>query len=159
MNLSVMDFIFIGLIALFMIRCYLKGFVSELLSMAAIVLGLLASLYFYKNGAIFLREQFWPDLKSIPEVIAFVGLFLIVFILVKLLEAMLKGIISGVRLGGADRFLGIIFGLAEGLVVISLILFLLMIQPLFDPTGILADSFFAKHLLPLITGVEKLTLV
>ena len=159
MKFSVVDFIFIGLIGLFIIRCYLKGFISELLSMAAVVLGIIAALFFYKNGADFLRLKYWPDLKTIPEILAFVALFVIVFLAVKLLEAMLKGIIEDVRLGGADRFLGIIFGLAEGLAVVSLILFLLRIQPLFDPDQILSDSFFASLLLPLITGKEVITSV
>jgi len=153
-NVSVMDVIFILLIVLFAIRCYLKGFISELLSMAAVVLGLLASLFFYKNGAEYLRARFWPDLKTIPEIIAFVALFLIVFIVIKILEIMLKGVIHGIRLGGADRLLGVIFGLAEGIVVISLVLFVLRIQPLFDPSSLLSDSFFARLLLPLITKTE-----
>ena len=154
MNFAVIDYIFIALIGLFIIRCYLKGFISEVLSMAGIVLGLLASLFFYKNGANLLRNQFWPDLKVIPEILSFVGLFVIVFFVIKLLEIMLKGIINNIKLGGADRFLGIIFGLAEGIVVVSLILFLLRIQPLFDPSVIISDSFFASLLLPLITGTE-----
>ena len=157
MNLAVIDFIFIALIGLFIIRCFLKGFISEILSMAGIVLGLLASLFFYKNGAEFLRSQFWPELKVIPEIIAFVGLFIIVFFIIKLLEILLKGIINNVKLGGADRALGIVFGLAEGIVVVSLILFLLEIQPLFDPSSIISDSFFASLLLPLITGTEAVS--
>jgi membrane protein required for colicin V production len=156
-NVSVIDVIFILLTALFALRCYLKGFISELLSMAAVVLGLLASLFFYKNGAEYLRARYWPDLKTIPEVIAFVALFLIVFIIVKLLEAMLKGIIHGIQLGGADRFLGIFFGIAEGIAVVSLVLFVLRIQPLFDPSSILSDSLFARLLLPFITGRETIT--
>jgi len=154
-SFSVVDFIFIGLIGLFIIRCYLKGFLSELLSMAAVVLGFIAALFFYKNGAEYLRLRFWPDVKTVPEILAFAGLFVIVFLAVKLLEAMLKGIIDGVRLGGVDRFLGLIFGLAEGLAVVSLILFLLRVQPLFDPEKILSESFFANLLLPFITGREK----
>jgi len=157
MNLSVIDVIFILLITLFVIRCYLKGFVSELLSMAAVVLGILSSLFFYKNGGEYLRVKFWPELKIIPEVIAFIALFLIVFITVKLLEIMLKGIINGVRLSGVDRFIGIFFGLAEGIAVVSLILFVLRIQPLFDSSSILSESVFAKFLLPLITGSESIT--
>jgi membrane protein required for colicin V production len=125
--------------------------------MAAIILGILASLFFYKNGGEFLRARFWPGMKIIPEIIAFMALFLIVFIVVKLLEMMLKGIINGVRLTGADRFLGIIFGLAEGIAVISLVIFVLKIQPLFDPSSILSESFFASLLLPLITGQENVT--
>jgi len=154
LNFTVLDFIFIALILIFVIRCYLKGFISELLSMAAIVLGLLASLFFYKSGGEFLRNRFWPEMKAIPEILAFIALFLIVFIVIKILEAMLKGIINGIKLGGADRFFGIIFGFAEGLAVVSLILFVLRIQPLFDPSSILSDSFFAGLLLPLITGTE-----
>ena len=154
MNFSVMDIIFIGLIGLFMIRCYLKGFISELLSMAAVLLGFFAALYFYKNGGDYIRAQFMPDIQTIPEVLAFIALFIIVFVVVKLLEVMLKGIINGISLGGADRFLGIIFGFAEGLAVVSLVLFLLRVQPLFNPSQIFADSFFANLILPLIGGQE-----
>jgi len=155
LSFAVIDYIFLALLALFVIRCYLKGFVSELLSIAAIVLGLLASLFFYKNGAYYLRMNFWPDVKAFPEILSFVALFVIVFLTVKLLEIMLKGIINGIRLGGVDRFLGIIFGLAEGIAVVSLILFLLNVQPLFDPSSVLSGSFFAELLLPLITNPEN----
>jgi len=153
--MSVLDIVFIILIALFVIRCYLKGFISELLSMAAVVLGLLASLFFYKNGAEFVRARFMPDTKIVPEIIAFVLIFLIVLVIIKFLEAIFKNIIYKIQLGNADRFLGVLFGLAEGIAVISLVLFLLRIQPLFDPSSLLQDSIFARLLLPLITGKEN----
>jgi membrane protein required for colicin V production len=156
MNVSVLDAIFVLLIVVFVLRCYVKGFVSELLSMSAIILGLLAALFFYKNGADYLRAKFWPDLKTIPEIVAFVALFLIVFIINKLLDVTLKGIIQGIKLSGADKFLGVVLGLAEGIAVISLVLFLLRIQPLFDPSSLLQDSIFARFLLPLITGRESI---
>jgi len=158
-NFSAIDFIFIGLIGLFMIRCFLKGFVSELLSMAALVLGLLAALFFHKNGGAFLRSQFWPELKVIPEIAAFVILFIIVFLVVKIIEKMLVNIIDKVSLSGANSFLGLVFGLAEGIVVVSLVIFLLMIQPLFDASAILENSFFARLILPLIAGKEIITSV
>jgi membrane protein required for colicin V production len=90
----------------------------------------------------------------LPEVLAFIALFLIVFVLIKILGAILKDIIAGIKLGGADRFLGLVFGLGEGLIVISLILFVLTIQPLFDPGPILQKSLFAELLLPFVTGGE-----
>ena len=156
MSFSIIDFIFLGLIGLFMIRCYLKGFVSEILSMAAVVLGLLAAIFFHKSGAEFLRNQFWHDTNiTLLKIAAFAILFIFVFIVVKIIERMLINIIDAVSLTNADSYLGIIFGLAEGLVVVSLILFLLKIQPLFDSTAMLNDSVFARYLLPLITGKEK----
>ena len=159
MNFTVMDIVFIVLIGLFAVRCYLKGFVSELLSMAGFALGILAALFFYKNGADFLRDRFWPGLRTIPEILSFIFLFIFVLIVVKLLAIMLKGIIDGIRLGGADRTLGIIFGIAEGIAVVSLVLFLIRVQPLFDPSAILSDSFFANLLLPLITGHESMAVL
>jgi len=153
---SIIDIVFVGLIGLFMIRCYLKGFVSELLSMAAVVLGLLAALFFHKNGGEFLKNQFWHDTNIvILKVAAFAILFIFVFVVVKIIEKMLVNIVDEVSLTNADSYLGIIFGLAEGLAVVSLILFLIRIQPLFDSAAMLNDSIFAKYLLPLITGKEK----
>ena len=159
MSFSAIDFIFIGLIGLFMVRCFLKGIVSEILSVAALVLGLLAALFFHKNGGAFLRSQFWPELNVIPEIAAFIILFVIVFLTVKIIEKMLVNIINKVRLSGANSFLGLLFGLAEGVVVVSLILFLLKIQPLFDASSLLQNSFFARLLLPLIAGRENITSV
>jgi len=155
--ISVLDIVFIFLITLFILRCYLKGFISELLTMASIVLGLLASLFFYKNGADFIRAHFMPGLKTVPEVLAFISLFLIVFIIIKLLEAIFKNIIYEIQLGNADRLLGVVFGFAEGIAVVSLVLFLMHIQPLFDPSSLLSKSIFARFLLPLITGTGNIS--
>ena len=150
MKLAAIDIVFIILIALFMIRCFLKGFLHEFFSIAAIVLGLISSLYFYKNGGEFIRNNFMPDIKTIPEILAFIALFAIVFIIMKILERLLKDIIEGIKLGGADRFIGILFGFVEGMVVVSLILFIIRIQPLFDPGSLLSESIFAGAILPLI---------
>jgi membrane protein required for colicin V production len=155
MSVAAIDIIFIALIVIFTVRCSLRGFVGELLSMASVVLGLLAALYFYKTGGEFVRVKFMPNLKIIPEVIAFLSLFLIVFICIKILESILKDIIEGIRLGKADRFIGIFFGLLEGIIVVSLVLFVLSIQPLFDPRSLLENSFFANLLLPFITGQDQ----
>jgi len=151
-SFSAIDLIFTALIGLFVIRCYLKGFVSEILSMAAIIFGLLAALFLYKNTGELLKIQFWPEMKIIPYVAAFIGLFVLVFIIVKILEKILVNIIDKISLTNADSFLGIIFGFAEGIAVVCFVLFVLKVQPLFDASGILEDSFFARLLLPLITG-------
>jgi membrane protein required for colicin V production len=153
-HIALIDIIFAALTVIFVVRCALRGFIGEIMSMASVVLGLLAAFFFYKNGGVFIREKFMPGMEIIPDVLAFIALFLIVFILIKILESMLKEIIEGINLGGADRFLGIIFGLAEGIIVVSLILFVLTIQPLFDPAAVLNKSLFARLLLPFITGGE-----
>jgi membrane protein required for colicin V production len=151
-SFSTIDIIFSALILIFAVRCSLRGFIRELLSMAAVVLGLLAALYFFRAGGEFIRDNFMPGIKTIPEIIAFIALFLIVFILVNILELMLKQIVEEIRLGGVDRFLGIIFGFIEGLIVVCLALFIISIQPLFDPQSLLENSFFAGLLMPFFQG-------
>jgi membrane protein required for colicin V production len=151
-GIAAVDIFFLVLMALLVIRCALRGFIGEIMAMAAFILGLLASLFFYKNGGLFIREKFMPGTKILPEVLAFIALFFIVFILVKILERMLKDIVDRISLGGVDRFLGILLGLAEGIVVTGLLLFVLSIQPLFDPGTLLDRSVFARLLLPLIGG-------
>jgi membrane protein required for colicin V production len=153
-GIAVIDIIFLFLGIIIVARSALRGFVSELLSMTAVILGLLAALFFNKNGGAFIRDKFMPDMKLIPEILAFIGLFLIVFILIKIVEYILQDIIARIRLGGLDRFLGFLLGLVEGVIVISLLLFVLVIQPLFDPASIVEKSFFANLLLPIITKGE-----
>jgi membrane protein required for colicin V production len=149
-GIASIDIFFLVLIALLVIRCALRGFIGEVMAVASFFLGLLASLFFYKNGGVFIRERFMPGTGILPEVLAFIALFFIVFILVKILGRILKDIIDRVSLGGVDRFLGILLGLAEGILVAGLILFVLSIQPLFDPAPLLGRSIFARLLLPLI---------
>jgi membrane protein required for colicin V production len=151
-SLAVADIVFAVLILILMIRCALRGFISAMLSWASVALGLLMAFLLYKNGAAFLRERFFGNLQVAPEALAFIVLFLIVFVAVQILETILKDIIQRISLGGVDRVLGLIFGFFEGLLLVSLILFLLVIQPLFPPEAALGNSFFARLLLPLIAA-------
>ena len=70
--------------------------------------------------------------------------------MIQILERILKDIAERIRLGAVDRALGFVLGIAEGLLVVSAALFVLTIQPLFDPTALLEGSFFARLLLPLV---------
>lgn len=152
MGKTVIDIVFIVIIAIFTLRCAVRGFISELMSMAALVFGLLAAMFFFRRGGIFVRERFLPDTETLSDIIAFAALFLIVFIVIKILEKMMKDIIKGIHLGGVDSFLGFFFGLAEGIIIVCLLLFLICIQPVADPASILEDSFFAELLVPFIFG-------
>ena len=155
MEIAIVDIVFLGIIAVFAIRCAIKGVVSELLSMAALIFGLLASIFFFRKAALLIRLHFMPDIRALPEIISFIVIFLVIFAVIKLLEILLKDIIEGIKLNGPDRFLGFIFGLAEGVLVVCLLLFLLHIQPFIHPGYILRESFFAQLLIPFIMGNRR----
>lgn len=153
MNLAAIDIVFGALILILTIRCGLKGFIEEFLSVAALVLGLLCAVAFVRPGAELVKGWLGPN--SFPEVIAFVGLFLIAFILVKILERVLGDIVDRVNLEGLDRALGVLLGLVEGLLVVSVALFVLSVQPLFDAGPLLSHSIFAKYLMPIVHAASS----
>ena len=154
MNFQIIDIIFAVLILIITIHSFLKGLIEELMSMAAVVLGLGAAFFLHKSGGEFLAEKFMPETNMLPDVLAFVGIFLIVFTAVKLLEFIILDIIYRTNLGGVDHFLGVVFGLIEGILLVSLILWILTVQPLFNPRPLLEQSLFARLLLPFIGEIQ-----
>jgi membrane protein required for colicin V production len=148
---AVLDIICALLILLFVLRCSMRGFVQELMSMAATAFGLLVGAFFYKDVAAFIRSKVMAETKVLPEILGFIVLFVIVFVVVRVVSRMLKDILEQMKLGGVDRFLGAIFGLVEGLAVVSLVLFLINIQPVIDREKILSGSIFAERLLPFVS--------
>jgi membrane protein required for colicin V production len=149
---ALVDIFFIILALIMAVRATLRGFVTEFMSLMAVVCGFVVAILLYRPGGVFIRERFMNGIKYLPEIIAFAGLFFILFVFVKLIEYMLTEIVDRVRLQGVDRFLGFVLGVAEGIVAVSLILLLLTVQPLFDEGPLLRGSVFSEFLLPLIRG-------
>ena len=155
MGLAVIDIVFLIIIAIFALRCALRGIVSELMSMAALVLGLLAAIFTFRETAKLIRGKFIPDVKVLPEIVSFIAVFIAVFAVIKILETILKDIIERIQFGGPDRFFGFLLGIAEGLVIVCLLLFLIVVQPFFEPDLILEGSLLADILMPFILGTRK----
>jgi len=152
MNIAPIDILFGAVILIFTVRCALRGFIKEFMSMAALGLGLLAAVLFMKSASPLVVRLLGPDF--FPELIAFVAIFLIVFILVKIFERALNDIAQRINIDGVDRLLGFLLGLLEGFVLVCIILLLLKIQPLFDTSDLLGPSIFARYLLPIISIVS-----
>jgi membrane protein required for colicin V production len=155
MGLAAIDIVFIAIILIFAVHCAMKGFVSEVMSLAAAILGILSAIFFFRAGAVLIRELFMPGIRVLPEILAFIVIFFITFIAIKLFGRMLKNVIEGIRLGGLDITLGFIFGVAEGIIVVCLVLFVISILPFINTESILEKSFFAKLLLPFVTGISR----
>ncbi|MCL2601277.1 MAG: CvpA family protein [Treponema sp.] len=149
-NISLVDMIFLILITLLVIRGHVRGFLREFFVWASLLVSLWAAVLLHPAGATFIRSKIMQDVQYIPEILAFIAIFILVMLFVKMLEHILKDVMMGAKLGGANKLLGAIFGLAEGLTVTALVFFVLSIQPLFDASGIIESSTLAKILLPVI---------
>ena len=147
------DIVFALIILLAMIRGAIRGFVTEFLSMASIILGVAAAVLFSKPLASafqgFLGESMWV------RVIAFLGLFVAGYLAVKLVEGLLHKGIEKLNLNKLDRVLGLLLGLLEGVLVVSVAIFLFYVQPFFDVSGLLDGSYFVKLILPFLVPAAE----
>lgn len=147
-NFTTIDYVFIALLLILSIRGAYKGFVSELLSMAGLILGVGAAVLFSGVFANYL-EKIWGK-SNWNFLIAFLIIFLVVYIIAKIFEGLLHKLFTALHLEKLDRVLGFFLGIGEGILLIAIILFVLMWQPLFNATAIVQNSFFANLLLPIM---------
>ena len=101
-----------------------EGFVRELLSLAAVVAGLVVAVLGYQRAGVW-----FADLTSSREValgLGFLTLFLGVIVLGALVSILAKKLVQKAGLGWFDRFLGGCFGLVRG-VVLGCILLMVMV--------------------------------
>ena len=153
MSFTAIDIVFIILIAILLLRSFLRGFIKEFMTMASIILGLAAAIFFYRPGGQYVRKYIKMD--NIPEILAFIAIFAIVYLFIIFIEYLLRDIIRRVNLGWLDSLFGLLFGIIEGIVLVSLIILVLTVQPLFDPALLLEKSFFYHFLFPLIGDAKK----
>jgi len=154
LSFEVIDIVFALLVVIAAIRGAFRGFVTEVGSMAALILGFGAAIVLYKPVALLLDKRLGPSIWN--QLIAFLILFLLGYLLVKLVQRMLQNIIERLNLDRLDSALGFFLGLAEGLLVVAVALFIINWQPFFDPKSLLGSSFFARMLFPVLPSPERI---
>jgi membrane protein required for colicin V production len=154
LSFEVIDIVFALLVIIAAIRGAFRGFVTEVGSMAALILGFGAAIVLYKPVAQLLDRQFGASMWN--QLIAFLILFLLGYLLVKLVQRMLQNIIDRLNLDRLDSALGFFLGIAEGLLVVGVALFIINWQPFFDPKSLLGSSFFARMLFPVLPSPERI---
>ncbi|MBV7255532.1 CvpA family protein [Pacificimonas sp. WHA3] len=127
-DLTAFDIYFFAAIGLLAILGFMRGFVSEILSILAWVAGIIAVNMFFDQG----REKAldYVDSETTAAVLSVAVLFGGVFILGKLLAKALGGRVKNSIVGPLDRVLGFGFGAVKGLLLTTLTWMLL--QLLYD---------------------------
>lgn len=121
--MNIIDIILILPIIWFAYQGFKRGFIIELASLLALVLGIYAALYFSGYAADFLSENLKLDSKYVP-VSAFILTFILVVILVYWLGRILENIVNMVALGFLNKLAGGLFGILKAAVFLSIILLL-----------------------------------
>jgi membrane protein required for colicin V production len=146
--MNTMDWIFVGLVVILAIRCFVRGFVEEILSVASVVGGIFAALLLYRPAGALLKDKLGVSL--VPEVLGFLIVFLLAFLVVKLIERLVTEGLEASKLERADRVAGLFLGMVEGLLLVSVVLVIMSILPFAGLKKNLEGSAFAKTILPII---------
>jgi membrane protein required for colicin V production len=122
------DYVIIGIIALSAIISIVRGFVKEVLSLAAWILAFWVALTFSPQFSVLLSD--YISTPSISLFAAFAGLFIVTLILSALVNNLIAAIVEKTGLSGTDRMLGVLFGLLRGVAIVTLLVLLAAATPM-----------------------------
>ncbi|MGH7048070.1 MAG: CvpA family protein [Stellaceae bacterium] len=116
--MNAVDLAVLVVIALSAVFAFARGFMREALSIVAWFGAALITLYGFAAADALLRRYITTPLLA--DLIAGAGLFLVALVVLTILTGYVAGFVSTSALSPIDRSLGLIFGVARGLVLVSL---------------------------------------
>lgn len=121
--MNFIDLIFIVILLWSAYRGFVKGFILQLSTLAALLLGILGAIKFSDYTAHLLVNNFSIS-ENYLNIIAFAITFIIIVIVVHLLARVIEKLIQAIALGFINRILGVVFGIVKTAFIISVILVL-----------------------------------
>ncbi|PNU20152.1 colicin V production protein [Geothermobacter hydrogeniphilus] len=123
------DIAILGVMAAFLLKGALRGLLKEVCSLLGLVVGgFLAFRYQGPLGEVLMKACDWP--AQVCVVLAFLALFLSSIVLFGAIGFLLSRFVKLVFLGGLNRVAGGFFGLAQGVLLLAIVLFALSLRPL-----------------------------
>src|SRR5213083_1949557 len=116
MPITLLDMILIGVMLISALLAMIRGFMREVLSIAAWVIAAVATLYAYSKLLPYAKNYFNNDIIAAAAVIG--GTFLLTLLVVSVITVRFSDMVLDSRVGALDRTLGFLFGLARGLVIV-----------------------------------------
>jgi membrane protein required for colicin V production len=122
------DYVIFGLIGLSAIIGLFRGFVREALSLVTWGVAIWVALTFTPLASSYLEP--YLDTPSLRQIGAFAGLFIATLIVGAIINSLICLLVRKSGIGGTDRFLGLLFGIARGGLVVAILVLLAGLTPL-----------------------------
>lgn len=116
MPITILDIILLAVMLVSAMLAMIRGFMREILSIAAWVTAAIATLYLYSRLLPVAKGYFNNDIVAAAAVIG--GVFLGTLLLVSIVTVRISDMILDSRIGALDRTLGFLFGLGRGLIIV-----------------------------------------
>jgi len=136
MPITILDIILLGVMLVSALLAMIRGFMREILSIAAWVIAAGATLYAYAKLLPYAKSYFNNDIVAAGVVIG--GTFLLTLIIVSIITVRFSDMVLDSRVGALDRTLGFLFGLGRGLiiVVVAFLFFAWLVPPRTQPSWV-----------------------
>ncbi len=126
--MSWLDLVILGIIVLSALISLIRGFVKESISLVTwIVAGFLAFRYFSPMAE--LLEPF-VDAPTIRNVAGFAILFVSTLVVGAIVNFIMSQLVSRTGLSGTDKALGVVFGGARGVLIVTMVVLLASLTPM-----------------------------
>ena len=117
------DWAIVAVLGLSALISVVRGFVKEVVSLLIWVAAAVIASIFYDQLAVWMVD--WISTPSLRMLTAWILLFVAVLIVGGILNYLLGKLVEATGLSGTDRLLGLLFGLARGLIVLMVIVIIL----------------------------------
>ena len=116
MPITILDLVLLGVMLISGLLAMVRGFMREILSIAAWGAAALVTLYAFSKLLPTAKTYFGSD--TIAAVVVVAGTFIGTLIVVSVITVRISDMILDSRIGALDRTLGFLFGLARGLIIV-----------------------------------------
>jgi membrane protein required for colicin V production len=117
--MTAFDYAVLAIVAFSVLLSVIRGLAREALALLAWAVGFIVASVFAADVAQFLAPEV-PD-ERVRLLAAFVGVFIAVLLAMSLLALLISKLVKGAGLGVEDRLLGGVFGLARGVLVVTVL--------------------------------------
>jgi membrane protein required for colicin V production len=117
-ELTIVDYVVLGILLLSGLIAAYRGFLKETLSVSSWLIAALAAVFFWPVTKPFARALLQPDILA--DILALVGVFFLILIPASFMSFRLSELVRDSSAGPLDRSLGFVFGIARGLLVVGL---------------------------------------
>lgn len=125
--MSWVDYLILAILSLSVLIGIFRGFLREVMAIAVWAVALWVAYLGVGRGADLLNPI--VELPSLRVIIAFGFIFLLVLVIGGLLTWLLGRLISTTGLGPTDRMIGLLFGLARGVILVAVAVLLARFTP------------------------------
>jgi membrane protein required for colicin V production len=139
------DILIVVTVAGFVLAAYAAGFIREVVTLVAAILGIIIAGFFYDDLAA--DVLVFMDDEDAAEAISFLILVGAVYLFGQIVAIMLSKTASLLMLGWADHAGGAAFGFLKGLIVVQILLIIFAAYPSLKLDGAIANSEVAPYFL------------